>query len=84
MLNKLFLRLLDIMHPWLLQTLGRDRMEYIASNTTNELTRKIDPFLWTYDCKAKVIGIRQETADTKTFVLLPNQKFIAPYCRAAC
>lgn len=78
MLNKLFLRLLDIMHPWLLQTLGRDRMEYIASNTTNELTRKIDPFIWTYDCKAKVIGIRQETADTKTFVLLPNQKFIAP------
>ncbi|MFT4906478.1 MAG: ferredoxin-NADP reductase [Oleispira sp.] len=78
MLNKLLLIMLGIIHPWLLKTLGRDRLEYIASNTTNELTQKIDPFIWTYDCKAKVIGIRQETVDTKTFVLLPNQKFMPP------
>jgi ferredoxin-NADP reductase len=78
MLNKLLLSMLGIIHPWLLKTLGRDRLEYIASNTTNELTQKIDPFIWTYDCKAKVIGIRQETVDTKTFVLLPNQKFMPP------
>ena len=59
MLNKLLLGMLGIIHPWLLKTLGRDRLEYITSNTTNELTQKIDPFIWTYDCKAKVIGIRQ-------------------------
>jgi ferredoxin-NADP reductase len=82
MLNKLFSRplaqILAVLHPWLIKTLGRDRLEYVASNTTNELTKRLDPFIWTYDCKAKVIAIRQETADTKTFVLLPNQHFMAP------
>ncbi|CCK75559.1 MAG: iron-sulfur cluster-binding domain-containing protein [Oleispira antarctica] len=86
MLNKLFsqplgkavTRVLEVFHPWLFKTLGRDRLEYIASNTTNELTQKIDPFIWTYACKAKVISIRQETVNTKTFVLLPNQNFKAP------
>jgi ferredoxin-NADP reductase len=73
MLNKL----LSIVHPWLIKTLGRDRLEYVASNTINELTQRLDPFIWTYDCKVKVIAIRQETADTKTFVLLPNQHFTA-------
>lgn len=71
-------KLLASLHPWLIKTLGRDRLEYFASNTTNELTQKIDPFIWTYNCKAKVVAIRQETADTKTFVLLPNQHFTAP------
>ena len=74
MLNKLF----NALHPWLIKTLGRDRLEYLASNTINEVTSQIDPFIWTYSCKAKVIGIRQETADTKTFVLLPNQYFSKP------
>ncbi len=74
MLNKL----LTALHPWLIKTLGRDRLEYIASNTTNEVTKKVDPFIWTYDCKAKVVEVRQETADTKTFVLLPNQHFSEP------
>ncbi|MBL4797664.1 MAG: iron-sulfur cluster-binding domain-containing protein [Oleispira sp.] len=74
MLNKI----LATLHPWLIKTLGRDRLEYVASNTINELTKRIDPFIWTYDCKAKIVEIRQETADTKTFVLLPNQHFRAP------
>ena len=74
MLNKI----LNIVHPWLIKTLGRDRLEYLASNTLNELTQTLDPFIWTYDCKAKVVAIRQETADTKTFVLLPNQHFVTP------
>jgi ferredoxin-NADP reductase len=82
MLNKLFSRplaqMLAVLHPWLIKTLGRDRLEYVASNTTNELTKRLDPFIWTYGCKAKVIAIRQETADTKTFVLLPNQHFTVP------
>lgn len=67
-----------MVHPWLIKTLGRDRLEYLASNTLNELTQKLDPFIWTYDCKAKVVAIRQETVDTKTFVLLPNQHFATP------
>ena len=74
MLNKLF----SILHPWLIKTLGRDRLEYVASNTLNELTKKIDPFIWTYECKVKIVAIRQETLDTKTFVLLPNQHFSTP------
>jgi len=86
MLNKLsnqpliraLAQLLSVVHPWLIKTLGRDRLEYFASNTVNELTQRIDPFIWTYDCKVKVIAIRQETADTKTFVLLPNQHFATP------
>jgi ferredoxin-NADP reductase len=44
----------------------------------NQVTTKLDPFLWTYDCKAKIIRIEQETPDTKTFVLLPNQHFSQP------
>lgn len=82
MLNKLFSQtwanVLEYFHPWLIKQLGRDRLEYIASNTTNEFTQRIDPFIWTYDCKAKVVAIRQETVDTKTFVLLPNQHFSVP------
>jgi ferredoxin-NADP reductase len=74
MLNKLF----SVLHPWLIKTLGRDRLEYVASNTMNELTKKIDPFIWTYNCKVKIVAIRQETPDTKTFVLLPNQHFALP------
>lgn len=82
MLNKFLTdgltKALSLMHPWLVKTLGRDRLEYLASNTTNDVTKKLDPFIWTYDCKAKVIAIRQETRDAKTFVLLPNQHFSAP------
>lgn len=74
MLNKLS----EMMHPWLIKALGRDRLEYLASNTTNEVTRRIDSFIWSYDCKAKIVAIRQETPDTKTFVLLPNQHFKQP------
>lgn len=65
-------------HPWVMQTIGRDWVEYIASNTMNVVTQRVDPFLWTYDCKAKIVDIRQETPDTKTFVLLPNQHFKQP------
>ena len=70
--------LLDLLHPWLIKTLGRDRLEYVASNTLNNVTKELDPFIWTYDCKAKIIAIRQETEDSKTFVLLPNQHFMPP------
>ena len=65
-------------HPWTIQKLGRDWLEYIASNTMNVVTERLDPFIWSYDCKAKILEIRQETPDTKTFVLLPNQHFKQP------
>ena len=65
-------------HPWAIEKLGRDWLEYIASNTMNVVTEKLDPFIWSYDCKAKILEIRQETPDTKTFVLLPNQHFKQP------
>lgn len=71
-------KILKVLHPWLIKALGRDRLEYIASNTTNEVTQRIDPFIWTYNCKLKVVEIRQETPDSKTFVLLPNQHFKPP------
>jgi len=60
---------------WLIHQLGRQWLEYFFSNSMNALTEKIDPFLWTYNCKAQIIAIHQETSDTKTFVLLPNQHF---------
>ncbi len=65
-------------HPWAIQKLGRDWLEYLASNTMNVVTEKLDPFIWSYDCKAKILAVRQETANTKTFVLLPNQHFKQP------
>lgn len=74
MLNKLS----QTVHSILIHVLGRDRLEYFASNTTNEVTKKLDPFIWSYNCKAKIVAIRQETPDTKTFVLLPNQHFKNP------
>lgn len=74
MLNKLS----QMTHSLLINSLGRDRLEYLASNTTNDVTSKLDPFIWSYNCKAKIVAIRQETADTKTFVLLPNQHFKQP------
>ena len=74
MLNKL----LTAVHGLLITGLGRDRLEYFASNTMNAVTEKLDPFIWSYDCQAKVVAIEQETADTKTFVLLPNQHFQQP------
>lgn len=66
------------LHPLLIKHLGRDRLEYFASNTMNIATQAFDSFIWSYQCQAKIIEVRQETADTKTFVLLPNQHFKQP------
>ena len=74
MLNKL----LTAVQGFIIAKLGRDRLEYLASNTMNVVTQSLDQFIWSYDCQAKVVAIRQETADTKTFVLLPNQHFQQP------
>ena len=74
MLNKL----LTAVQGFIIGKLGRDRLEYLVSNTMNVVTQRLDPFIWSYDCQAKIVAIQQETVDTKTFVLLPNQHFQQP------
>jgi len=58
MSNKLLTRI----HTGLIRALGRDRLEYLASNTMNALTQRVDPFIWSFECQAKIIEIRRETA----------------------
>jgi ferredoxin-NADP reductase len=65
-------------HASIVSVVGRDRLDYLVSNTMNVVNQTLDPFLWTYECKAKILAIKQETTDTKTFVLLPNQNFKKP------
>lgn len=56
-----------------LRVLGRPWLDYIASNTMTEFNRRHNDFVWTYDLKALVVGIRDEAPGVKTFTLLPNQ-----------
>lgn len=65
-------------NTWIIQILGRDRLEYLCSNTMNRVMQTINPFLWTYDLKATVSGRRQETPDVVSFELLPNQHWQSP------
>lgn len=58
---------------WALQTLGRDRLDYLASNTMTVVNRKVNDFLWTYELKAVCIAVRDEAPGVKTFTLMPNQ-----------
>lgn len=63
---------------WLLQAIGRDRLEYFCSNTMNSLTRRLAPFLWTYDLKALVLSRRSEAPNVVSFELLPNTHWQTP------
>lgn len=56
-----------------LQWLGRDRVDYLASNTMTVLNRAVNDFLWTYELKAVVTAVRDEAPGVKTFDLMPNQ-----------
>ena len=56
-----------------LQWLGRDRVDYLASNTMTVLNRAVNDFLWTYELKAVVTAVRDEAPGVKTFTLMPNQ-----------
>ena len=53
--------------------LGRHWVDYIASNTMTEFNRRQNDFIWTYDLKALIVGIKDEAPGVKTFTLLPNQ-----------
>jgi ferredoxin-NADP reductase len=62
-------------NQWALKSVGREWIDYFASNTMNLGTKRLAPFFWTYDCQAKIVNIRHETHDTMTLELLPNQHF---------
>ena len=57
----------------LIRLLGREWLEYFISNSMNLGLHRLSKYLWTYDCKALIVDVIQETPTTKTFVLLPNQ-----------
>jgi ferredoxin-NADP reductase len=56
-------RSVSIYH-WIIRSLGREQLDYLISNTMNTVTERINRFFWSYDCKAKIVAIRRETADT--------------------
>ena len=58
---------------WALRALGRDRVDYLASNTMTVVNRRLNDFLWTYDLKAVVTAVKEEAPGVKTFTLMPNQ-----------
>ena len=69
MLNELALSV----NQWALKNIGREWIDYLASNTMNIGTKRVAPFFWTYDCQAKIVNVSHETHDTITIELLPNQ-----------
>lgn len=71
-------RLNNQLNTWLLQAIGRDRLEYFCSNTMNVLTQKLNSFLWCYQLKARVLQRRQDTENVMSFELLPNQFWQLP------
>jgi len=71
-------KLKTMLDTWTLQIFGRDRLDYFCSNTFNYLTRRLNPFLWSYDLQARVLQRRNETPEVVSFELLPNQYWQAP------
>ena len=51
MLNELALSV----NQWALKNIGREWIDYLASNTMNIGTKRVAPFFWTYDCQAKLL-----------------------------
>lgn len=58
-----------------LRHVGRDWLDYLASNTMTDFNRWANDFIWTYDLKAQVLAVKDEALDTKTFTLMPNQRW---------
>lgn len=75
MMGGVFGQLALLVETWVLKALGREWLHYITSNTMNVVTTRVAPFFWTYECQAKVLGVRHETHDVMTIELLPNQHF---------
>lgn len=56
-----------------LDHIGRTWVDYVVSNTMTDVNRRLNGFLWTYDCRAQVLRVIDEAPGVKTFVLRPNQ-----------
>lgn len=66
------------LHHQLIRALGRDRLDYLCSNTMNLVTSTLAPFLWGFDLKAIVLQRRVDTRNVVSFELLPNQYWQTP------
>lgn len=66
-------RALAAPNRWALETIGRDRVDYLVSNTMTELNRKLNGFVWTYELKAQIVRVVDEAPGVKTYVMRPNQ-----------
>ncbi len=75
MMGRVLGQLALLAEVWALKAFGREWLHYITSNTMNAVTTRLAPFFWTYECQARVIGVRHETHDAITIELLPNQHF---------
>ncbi len=65
--------MLNKVNQWALQRVGRDWLDYLASNTMTQFNRRLNPFIWTYDLKAVVVAVKDEATGVKTITLMPNQ-----------
>jgi ferredoxin-NADP reductase len=61
------------LNRWALKNVGREWLDYIASNTMTNFNRRWNDFVWTYDLKALVVAVKDEARDVKTVTLMPNQ-----------
>lgn len=64
---------LSRLNRWALKHIGRDWLDYVASNTMTDFNRRWNSFIWTYDLQAIVVSIQDEAPDVKTITLMPNQ-----------
>jgi len=71
-------KLTALLHKGAIHIVGRDRLSYFCSNTFNYLTRRLSPFLWSFELQAQVLQRRIETPEVVSFELLPNQHWQAP------
>lgn len=66
-------RVLARLNRWTLERVGREWVDYVASNTMTEFNRRWNDFIWTYELQALVTGIKDEAPGVKTLTLMPNQ-----------
>lgn len=65
--------LLSRLNKLALRHVGRDWLDYIASNTMTDFNRRWNTFIWTYELQAIVVAVKDEAEGVKTFKLMPNQ-----------
>ena len=56
-------RSLNSVNRLALKHLGRQWVDYIASNTMTEFNRRHNDFIWTYELKALIVDIKTEADD---------------------